>query len=127
MDVDTEKTSCWKPPRFPHLFYFIIYLFYEARKCIFNSVAFTDEICSNQRGDTALAGAVHWICRGPYNFQGSDLDSVTTTENMELGSDDWELVLSWCLMAAQRRTGGNSHLSLAVEAVTEGSDEYFVR
>ncbi len=30
-------------------------------------------------------------------------------------------------MAAQRSTGGNSHLSLAVEAVTEGDDEDFVR
>ena len=27
MDVDTEKTSCWKPPRFPHLFHFIIIIF----------------------------------------------------------------------------------------------------
>jgi hypothetical protein len=41
---------------------------------------------------------------------------------------DWDLVLSWCLLAAQRNLVGNSsHLSLAVEAVTEGDDEYFVR
>ena len=31
-----------------------------------------------------------------------------------------------CLMAAQCNALGNSHLSLAVKAVTEGDDEYFV-
>jgi hypothetical protein len=43
---ETEKTAQIKEgvelPRFPHL------VFYEAKKYICNSVAFTDEICSNQ-------------------------------------------------------------------------------
>jgi hypothetical protein len=52
---------------------------------------------------------------------------VTNFPDVEKARTDWELVLSWCLMALQMNTSGNSHLSLVVEAVTEGDDDYFVR
>jgi hypothetical protein len=53
---------------------------------------------------------------------------VNAALDVDKARADWDLVLSWCLLAAQRNSGGNnSHLSLAVEAVTEGDKEYFVR
>ncbi len=38
---------------------------------------------------------------------------------------DWDLILARCILGAQQNTYGNSLLSLKVEAVTEGDDEYF--
>jgi hypothetical protein len=59
----------------------------------------------------------------PHDIHSLTMGIVTTASEIERARNNWELVLSWCLMAAQRRTGGNSHLSLAVEAVTESSNE----
>ncbi len=59
----------------------------------------------------------------PHDIYALTMGRVTTASETDRACDDWEFGLSWCLMAAQRRTGGNSHLRLAVEAVTESSDE----
>jgi hypothetical protein len=59
----------------------------------------------------------------PHDIHALTMGRVTTASEIDRARDDWELGLSWCLMAAQRRTGGKSHLSLAVEAVTESSNE----
>ncbi len=63
----------------------------------------------------------------PHDIHALMMRIVITASEIDRARDNWQLVLSWCLMAAQRSTGGNSHLSLAVEAVTEGDDEDFVR
>ncbi len=38
---------------------------------------------------------------------------------------DWELILSWCILAAQQEMNGNSLLGLSMDTVTKGNDEYF--
>ena len=53
---------------------------------------------------------------------------VNAAQDVDNAQADWDLVLSWCLLAAQLNLVGNSsHLNLAVEAVTEGGEEYFVK
>ncbi len=44
-----------------------------------------------------------------------------------MASDKWELVLNWCLMAAQPDSKGDSLVAFAVDAVTEGGDKYLGR
>ena len=63
----------------------------------------------------------------PHDIHALAVAIVTNSPDVEKARTDWELVLSWCLMASQMNTSGNSHLSLAVEAVTEGDDDYLVR
>jgi hypothetical protein len=63
----------------------------------------------------------------PHDIHALTVDIVNTAPDGDKANTKWELVLSWCLMASQMNTSGNSHLSLAVEAVTEGDDNYFVR
>jgi hypothetical protein len=63
----------------------------------------------------------------PHDIHALTVAIVTNSPDVEKACTDWELVLSWCLMALQMNTSGNSHLSLAVEAVTEGDDNYFGR
>jgi hypothetical protein len=63
----------------------------------------------------------------PHETYEITLGIVNAAPDVEKARAHWDLVLSWCLLAAQRNSAGNSHLSLAVEAVTEGDDEYFVR
>jgi hypothetical protein len=63
----------------------------------------------------------------PHDILALTVAIVTNLPNVEKARTDWELMLSLCLMALQMNTSGNSHLSLAVEAVTEGDDDYFVR
>ncbi len=46
---------------------------------------------------------------------------------MNKALDNWDLILLWCLMAAQKDTEGNNLLALSVDAVTEGNDAYFAR
>jgi hypothetical protein len=63
----------------------------------------------------------------PHETYEITLGIANAAPDVEKAQAHWDLVLSWCLLAAQRNSAGNSHLSLAVEAVTEGDDEYFVR
>ncbi len=63
----------------------------------------------------------------PHDIHALTVAIVTNLPDVEKACTDWGLVLSWCLMALQMNTSGNSHLSLAVEAVTEGDNHYFGR
>ncbi len=50
---------------------------------------------------------------------------INSSANVAKACTDWDLILAWCILAAQQNTYGNSHLSLSVEAVTEGNNDYF--
>jgi hypothetical protein len=63
----------------------------------------------------------------PHDIHALTMAIVNNLSDVEEARTDCKLVLAWCLLAAQMNTSGNSHLSLAVEAVTEGDDDYFVR
>jgi hypothetical protein len=63
----------------------------------------------------------------PHDIHALTMAIVNNLSDVEEARTDWKLVLAWCLLAAQMNTSGNSHLSLAVEVVTEGDDNYFVR
>ncbi len=39
----------------------------------------------------------------------------------------WDLILSWCILAAQQDTNGNSLLGLPVDAVMEGDNKYLAK
>ena len=61
----------------------------------------------------------------PHKIRGLVLTIISDTDDFDKASDNWQLVLSWCLLAAQQDANGNSHLGLPVDAVTEGDDDYF--
>jgi hypothetical protein len=61
----------------------------------------------------------------PHKIHGLTTAIINSSANVAKACTDWELILAWCILAAQQNTFGNSHLSLAVEAVTEGDDDYF--
>jgi hypothetical protein len=61
----------------------------------------------------------------PHEFHGLTTAIISASTNPEKARTDWDLILAWCILAAHQNTYGNSHLSLAVEAVTEGDDNYF--
>ncbi len=54
-------------------------------------------------------------------------------EYLENGSGDqaqpinnpWELIVQWCVIAAQQDPQGDSLVSFSIEAITEGGDAYF--
>ena len=50
---------------------------------------------------------------------------INDVDDFDKASKDWQLVLSWCLLAARQDANRNSHLGLPVDAVTEGDKEYF--
>ncbi len=61
----------------------------------------------------------------PHEIHGLTMAITNASANPEKARTDWESILAWCILVAQQNTYGNSHLSLAVEAVTEGDDNYF--
>jgi hypothetical protein len=61
----------------------------------------------------------------PHKIHGLTTTIINSSADVAKAHRDWDLVLAWCILAAQQNTYGNSHLSLAVEAVTEGDDDYF--
>jgi hypothetical protein len=61
----------------------------------------------------------------PHEVPGLVLTIINNADDFNKTSDDWQLVLSWCLLAAQQDANGNSHLGLPVDAVTKGGDDYF--
>ncbi len=60
----------------------------------------------------------------PHEIHGLTTAIINASSNPEKVRTDWDLIPAWCILAAQQNTYGNSHLSLAVEAVTEGDDDY---
>jgi hypothetical protein len=61
----------------------------------------------------------------PHKIHGLTTTIINSSANVAKARTDWDLILAWCILAAQQKAYGNSHLSLAVEAVTEGDDDYF--
>ena len=61
----------------------------------------------------------------PHKVRGLVLTIINNAEDFDKASNDWQLVLSWCLLAAQQDPNENSHLGLPVDAVTKGDDNYF--
>jgi hypothetical protein len=47
------------------------------------------------------------------------------TEQEEATANAWQLVVRWCIMAAQKDQQGDSFVLFSVEAITEGGDAYF--
>ncbi len=46
-------------------------------------------------------------------------------EQEEATGNMWQLVLRWCVMAAQKDQQGDSLVLFSIEAITEGDDAYF--
>jgi len=63
----------------------------------------------------------------PHEVRGLVLDIIRDTCDPNKAGDDWQLVLSWCLLAGQQDVNGNSYLGVPVDAVTEGDDKDFER
>ena len=61
----------------------------------------------------------------PHEVRGLVLTIIKDADDSNKACDDWQLVLSWCLLAAQQDANGNSYLGVPVDAVTEGDDDYF--
>jgi hypothetical protein len=61
----------------------------------------------------------------PHEVRGLVLTIINDADDSNKASDDWQLVLSWCLLAAQQDANGNSYLGVPVDAVTEGDNDYF--
>ena len=61
----------------------------------------------------------------PQKIHGLTMAIINASADPEKTCTDWDLILACCILAAQQNTYGNSNLSLAVEAVTEGDDNYF--
>ncbi len=52
---------------------------------------------------------------------------INKAADVDKARGDWELILSWCILAAQQETNGNSLLGLLVDTVTKGDNEYFAK
>ncbi len=61
----------------------------------------------------------------PHEIHGLAMTIINSSADIAKARTDWDLILTWCILAAQQNTYGNSHLSLSVEVVTEGDDDYF--
>jgi hypothetical protein len=61
----------------------------------------------------------------PHEVRGLVLTIINDADNLNKASNDWQLDLSWCLLAAQQDANGNSYLGVPVDAVTEGDNYYF--
>jgi hypothetical protein len=61
----------------------------------------------------------------PHEIRGLVMGLIGEMTDVAQASATWDLILSWCILAAQQDTNGNSLLGLPVDAVTEGDDEYF--
>ena len=55
----------------------------------------------------------------PHEVRGLVQTIIADADDSNKASDDWQLVLSWCLLAAQQDANGNSYLGVPMDAVTE--------
>ncbi len=60
----------------------------------------------------------------PHEIRELAMRIINEAANVAKATEDWNLILSWCILAAQQDTNGNSLLGLPVDAVMEGDDEY---
>jgi hypothetical protein len=63
----------------------------------------------------------------PHEIRELTMMIVVKSANVVATTGEWELILSWCILAAQQEESGSSLLALSVEAVTKGDDEYFAK
>jgi hypothetical protein len=63
----------------------------------------------------------------PHKIRGLVMAFIHEAVDVAKASADWDLILSWCILAAQQDTNENSFLELPVDAVMEGDDEYFAK
>ena len=61
----------------------------------------------------------------PHEVRGLVLNIINNADEFDKASNNWQLVPSWCLLAAQQDANGNSHLGLPVDGVTKGGKDYF--
>ena len=61
----------------------------------------------------------------PKEIRGLVLTINSEVANFDKASNNWQLLLSWYLLASQQDANGTSLLGLPVDAVTEGDDNYF--
>jgi hypothetical protein len=63
----------------------------------------------------------------PHKFWELAIKIINKAADRALATTNWALILTWCVLAAQQDTNGNSLLGLPVAAVTEGGDDYFAK
>jgi hypothetical protein len=61
----------------------------------------------------------------PHKIRELAIRIINKAANVAKATKDWNLILSWCILAAQQDTNGDSLLGLPVDAVTEGNGKYF--
>jgi hypothetical protein len=61
----------------------------------------------------------------PHEIRELAMTIVVKSADVVATTGEWDLILSWCVLAAQQEESGSSLVALSVEAVTEGDDEYF--
>ena len=63
----------------------------------------------------------------PHEIRGLVMAFIHEAVNVAKASTDWDLILSWCILAAQQDTNGNSFLGLPVDTVMERDDKYLAK
>jgi hypothetical protein len=63
----------------------------------------------------------------PHKIRGLVMALICEAANVAQASAAWDLILSWCILAAQQDMNGNSLLGLPVDAVMEGDDKYLAK
>ncbi len=63
----------------------------------------------------------------PHKIWGLAIKIINKAADRALVTTNWALILTWCILAAQQDTNGNSLLGLPVDAVMEGDDDYFTK
>jgi hypothetical protein len=63
----------------------------------------------------------------PHKIWGLAIKIINEAADRVLATTNWALILTWCVLAAQQDTNGNSLLGLPGDAVMEGDDDYFVK
>jgi hypothetical protein len=62
-----------------------------------------------------------------HKIRGLVMALMCEAADMAQASAAWDLILSWCILAAQQDMNGNSLLGLPVDAVTEGDNKYLTK
>jgi hypothetical protein len=79
---------------------------------------------------THTAGSVHIIWRKLHPLMLHEVLAMLMKHLEETGATDeqgkaWDLVVKWCILAAQKDAQGDSLMLFTVKAFTEGDDSYF--
>jgi hypothetical protein len=63
----------------------------------------------------------------PHEIRGLVIALIGEAADVAQASVAWDLILSWCILAAQQDTNGNSLLGLPVDAVTDEDNKYLAK